>query len=65
MAYRIALASELDRLTPAQRDSVTHILADDGEWSEEQISAAVADLIGSPLAEPDFDQTNWKQDKPL
>lgn len=40
MSY--ALASEYNRLTPAQRDSVTHIICDDGEWTESQIANYIA-----------------------
>lgn len=32
-----ALASEYDRLSPDQKDRVTHIIIDDGEWTQEQI----------------------------
>lgn len=34
-----ALASEYSRLSPAEQDRVTHIIADDGDWTPEQISA--------------------------
>jgi hypothetical protein len=39
------LASQYDRLTPEQQIAVTHILADDGTWTEEQIIHAI---YGSP-----------------
>lgn len=45
----IALASEYPRLTPAQRASVTHIIADDGDWTQDQIDAHVAMFIHDPL----------------
>lgn len=37
-----ALASELHRLTPAERKQVDHIIADDGEWPKEQVDAYLA-----------------------
>lgn len=36
-----ALASEYHRLTPAQKDQVDCILADDGEWTQEMIALAI------------------------
>lgn len=36
-----ALASEYHRLTPSQQSQVTHILADDGEWTKAQIAEAM------------------------
>lgn len=36
-----ALASEYDRLTPAQQAQVDHILADDGDWTKEMIALAI------------------------
>jgi hypothetical protein len=41
-----ALASEYGRLTPTQQSAVTHIIADDGTWTPDQITAA---LNGGPL----------------
>jgi hypothetical protein len=35
------LSSEYDRLTSEQQDRVTHIIADDGEWTEEMITSAM------------------------
>lgn len=61
-----ALASELDRLTRAQRQQVTHIIADDGEWTEAQISAHINQYSAAypdPLPEPFPD--DWTKPEPL
>ena len=42
----IALASEYHLLTPLERQQVTILICDDGDWSEEQIEAAVANVYG-------------------
>lgn len=54
---RYALASEYDRLSPAQKDMVDVILADDGEWIREMIALA----IQFPLEDPNHEE-RW--DKP-
>ncbi len=36
-----ALASEYDRLSPEQQAAVTHIIADDGDWTQGQIDAYI------------------------
>lgn len=35
------LASEYDRLSPAQKDMVDRILIDDGTWTREMIAIAI------------------------
>jgi hypothetical protein len=47
-----ALASEYDRLTPAQRLRVDHILIDDGDWTEAMIAKAMGQ---QSLADQQFD----------
>lgn len=37
-----ALASELHRLAPVDAARVTHVIADDGEWPSERITAYLA-----------------------
>jgi 3-keto-L-gulonate-6-phosphate decarboxylase len=39
---RFALASELHRLTPDQIILIDHIIADDGDWTCEQIAHYIA-----------------------
>lgn len=46
-ARRFALASELDRLSPAQHDLITDIIPDDGEWTEEQITNHINMVLGT------------------
>lgn len=61
-----ALASEYHRLTSEQRDRVTHIIADDGEWTPAQISAYInrwAYTFPDPLPEPTPD--DWAKPEPL
>lgn len=36
-----ALASEYHRLTSAQRDQIDHIIADDGDWTADQIQSYI------------------------
>lgn len=48
------LASEYDRLTPAQKNIVDVILADDGEWTREMIALA----IQFPLEQIDHEE-DW------
>jgi hypothetical protein len=42
-----ALASELDLLSPTDRARTTHIIADDGEWSEDQIHLYISLWLGT------------------
>lgn len=44
--HTFALSSELRRLTPDQRDLVTHVIIDDGEWSEAQITEYINQWMG-------------------
>lgn len=39
-----ALASEYHHLSPAQKDRVEHIIADDGTWSLTQIASYMANF---------------------
>jgi hypothetical protein len=43
---RFALASEWDRLTPEQLAQVTDWIADDGEWSDQQIADYINRVLG-------------------
>jgi hypothetical protein len=49
-----ALASEYDRLTPAQQRLVDVILADDGEWTREMIALAIQFPLESPRHPDDW-----------
>lgn len=51
-----ALLSEYDRLTPAQQSQVDHIIADDGDWTQEMIALA----IQFPLEDPNHED-NWSK----
>jgi hypothetical protein len=44
-----ALLSEWDRLTPAQRANVTHLIPDDGEWSRDQIQTWLNENYYQPI----------------
>lgn len=50
-----ALASELHRLSPDAIDRVDHIIADDGDWTPEQIRHYIANWHGITVVEPATD----------
>lgn len=37
-----ALLSEYHRLSPTQKSAVTHLIPDDGEWTDTQIATYIA-----------------------
>lgn len=55
MRRAFALASELHRLSPSQRDSVTDIIPDDGEWSESQIAEHINAALAQELEAKDVE----------
>lgn len=57
MSHCFALLSELPRLTPAQRTAATHIICDDGEWSEDRIATYIDQWMATACETPDDDWT--------
>lgn len=55
----IALASEIDRLSPEDRAKVRWIIIDDGTWTEAQIEAYIETHFGS--AEPTIHVEDWSK----
>jgi hypothetical protein len=54
-----ALASELDHLTPEQRNKVVWIIIDDGTWTEEQVEHYIEVHFG--LVEITFHPEDWSK----
>jgi hypothetical protein len=54
-----ALASELDHLTPEQRNKVVWIIIDDGTWTEEQVEHYIEVHFGS--VEITFHPEDWSK----
>lgn len=48
-----ALLSELHRLTPDQITCVDHIICDDGDWSNEQVSHYINTWRGHNILHPE------------
>lgn len=46
-----ALASEYPRLSASQKNLVTHIIADDGEWTEAEIQSYIAKNFAEDIVE--------------
>jgi hypothetical protein len=61
-----ALASELHRLSPADRSRPDlHIICDDGDWTEAQITAYINQWSGHSILHDESRPDDWSNPEPL